>query len=274
MLSLRCWYPRGYKGYKKHWCRGPSLDACCKVVEMMGEEVSQQHGQVSIRDSHISCVVLLTAEDLSKVDAGSYWCVVERMDRDLMEPVTVRVVPGTPWCPAGWRLYWPELFLERLLAHGPAVAWEEAEIPERAPALRHLQPLVPTSIFFCAAVSAPLAAPPAILIPWISTAVTEHPHQHHHDHHHHHHGVSLGSWGTGRARGKAVALTAMGSSGRPHASGRAGTCRVFTCQPGNLGVMQWGPGCCPHFLSHPAAGCRGLQEGTAKAKPQPCEGEN
>lgn len=232
----------------------------------MGEEVPQQHGQVSIQDNHISCMVLLTTEDLSKVDAGSYWCGVEMMGRDLMEPVTVRVVPGKPWCPAGWRLCWPELFLERLLAHGPAVTWEEAEIPERAPALRHLQPLVPTSIFFYAAVSAPPAAPPAIPIPWISTAVTEHLHQHHHHRHCHHHGVSPGSWGTGRARGKAVALTAMGSSGRPHARGLAGTCRVFTRQPGHLGVMQWGPGCCPRFLSHPAAGCGGAAGGHCKSK--------
>ncbi|NXE75978.1 CLM2 protein, partial [Cochlearius cochlearius] len=94
MVSLRCWYPRGYEGYKKYWCWGASSDACCKVVETVGEEVPQQHGQVSIQDSHISCVVLLTAEYLSEVDAGSYWCGVERMGRDLMEPVTVRVVPG------------------------------------------------------------------------------------------------------------------------------------------------------------------------------------
>ncbi|KAF1667680.1 CMRF35-like molecule 3, partial [Aptenodytes patagonicus] len=93
-LSLRCWYPRGYEAYNKYWCRGASRDSCHKVVETVGREAPRQRGRVSIQDSHIFCVVLLTVEDLSEADAGSYWCGVERMGRDLMEPVTVRVVPG------------------------------------------------------------------------------------------------------------------------------------------------------------------------------------
>ncbi|NXS48132.1 CLM3 protein, partial [Balaeniceps rex] len=93
-ISLRCWYPPGYEGYNKYWCRGASWGSCRKVVETAGREVPRQHGRVSIQDSHIFCVVLLTIEDLSEADAGSYWCGVERTGRDLMEPVTVRVVPG------------------------------------------------------------------------------------------------------------------------------------------------------------------------------------
>ncbi|KFV06870.1 CMRF35-like molecule 2, partial [Pterocles gutturalis] len=76
MLSLHCWYPQGYEGYNKYWCRGGG------------------HTQVSIQDSHIFCLVLLTIENISDDDAGSYWCRIERMGRDLMESVTVRVVPG------------------------------------------------------------------------------------------------------------------------------------------------------------------------------------
>ncbi|NXW43956.1 CLM2 protein, partial [Nyctiprogne leucopyga] len=93
-LYLHCWYPRGYEGYNKYWCRGGSRDSCHKVVETAGREATQQHGRVSIKDSHIFCVVLLTMKDLSEEDAGSYWCGVEKMGRDLMELVTVRVVPG------------------------------------------------------------------------------------------------------------------------------------------------------------------------------------
>ncbi|KFV59537.1 CMRF35-like molecule 2, partial [Tyto alba] len=93
-LSLRCWYPRGYEGYNKYWCRGDSRDSCLKVVETAGREVPQQSGRVSIQDRHIFCVVLLTVKNLSEVDAGSYWCGVEKMGRDLMELVTVRVLPG------------------------------------------------------------------------------------------------------------------------------------------------------------------------------------
>ncbi|GAB0197762.1 CMRF35-like molecule 5 [Grus japonensis] len=101
MLSLRCWYPRGYEGYYKYWCGGASRDSCSKVVEAASREVVQQHGQVCIQDNHIFCVVLLTMKDVSEVDAGSYWCGVERTGRDLMELVTVRVVPG------GWAVTGP-----------------------------------------------------------------------------------------------------------------------------------------------------------------------
>ncbi|KAM6240403.1 CMRF35-like molecule 5, partial [Spheniscus humboldti] len=93
-LSLRCWYPPGYEAYNKYWCRGASRDSCHKVVETVGREAPRQRGRVSIQDIHVFCVVLLTVEDISEADAGSYWCGVERMGRDLMEPVTVRVVPA------------------------------------------------------------------------------------------------------------------------------------------------------------------------------------
>ncbi|KGL86115.1 CMRF35-like molecule 1, partial [Charadrius vociferus] len=96
-LSIRCWYPRGYEGYNKYWCQGDSRDSCHKVVETKGREVPWQHGRVSIEDNHVFCVVLLTVKDVSKEDAGNYWCGIERTGRDLMEPVTVRVVPGKPW---------------------------------------------------------------------------------------------------------------------------------------------------------------------------------
>lgn len=109
-VSIRCWYPRGYEGYNKYWCRGASRDSCRKVVETEGSEAPWQHGRVSIQDNHVFCVVLLTMKGISEADAGSYWCGIERMGRDLMEPVTVRVVPGKPWCPAGWKFCWPGPF--------------------------------------------------------------------------------------------------------------------------------------------------------------------
>lgn len=99
-LSLHCWYARGYEGYNKYWCRGAAWGSCHKVVETAGREVPRQHGRVSITDNHIFCVVLLTVEELSMEDAGSYWCGVERAGRDIMEPVTVRVRPAPspePW---------------------------------------------------------------------------------------------------------------------------------------------------------------------------------
>ncbi|XP_062448091.1 CMRF35-like molecule 2 [Rhea pennata] len=93
-LSVRCWYTRGYEGYNKYWCRGASRDSCRKVVETAGPEAPQRRGRVSIADNHVFCVVLLTVEHLSEEDAGSYWCAIERLGRDLMEPVEVAVFPA------------------------------------------------------------------------------------------------------------------------------------------------------------------------------------
>ncbi|XP_040386877.1 CMRF35-like molecule 2 [Cygnus olor] len=95
-LSLHCWYAPGYQGYNKYWCRGASRDSCRKVVETAGREVPRQRGRVSITDNHVFCLVLLTLEGLSEEDAGSYWCGVERAGRDIMTPVTIRVLPATP----------------------------------------------------------------------------------------------------------------------------------------------------------------------------------
>ncbi|OXB59397.1 hypothetical protein ASZ78_009697 [Callipepla squamata] len=94
-LSLRCWYARGYEGYNKYWCRGAARASCRKVVETAGIEVPVRNGRVSIADNRLFCVVLLTVEELSREDAGSYWCGVERAGRDIMGPVTltVRAVP-------------------------------------------------------------------------------------------------------------------------------------------------------------------------------------
>ncbi|KFQ23320.1 CMRF35-like molecule 1, partial [Mesitornis unicolor] len=93
-LSLRCWYPRGYEGYNKYWCHGASRYSCLKMVETAGREAPQQQGRVSIQDNHIFCVILVTMENISEADAGSYWCAIERTGEDMMEPVTVRVIPG------------------------------------------------------------------------------------------------------------------------------------------------------------------------------------
>ncbi|XP_055653114.1 CMRF35-like molecule 8 [Falco peregrinus] len=119
-LSLRCWYPRGYEDYNKYWCEGASRHSCRKVVETAGRDVPQQHGRVSIQDSHIFCVVLLTVQNLSETDAGSYWCGVERTGSDLMEPVTVRVLPAVAATPAAPLATLTPWISSTMMEHTPA----------------------------------------------------------------------------------------------------------------------------------------------------------
>lgn len=110
-LSLNCWYAPGYQGYNKYWCRGASRDSCRKVVETAGREAPRQRGRVSIADNHVFCLVLLTLEELSEEDAGSYWCGVERVGRDIMTPVTIRVLPGERWHFVGFLVFVGESLL-------------------------------------------------------------------------------------------------------------------------------------------------------------------
>uniref|UniRef100_A0A8C6YWN1 Ig-like domain-containing protein n=1 Tax=Nothoprocta perdicaria TaxID=30464 RepID=A0A8C6YWN1_NOTPE len=93
-LSIRCWYPRGYESYPKYWCRGASRDSCHKVAATAEPVTARPRGRLAATDLHVFCVLLLTVERLAEQDAGTYWCGIERLGRDLMEPVTVTVLPG------------------------------------------------------------------------------------------------------------------------------------------------------------------------------------
>uniref|UniRef100_A0A8B9QDE1 Immunoglobulin domain-containing protein n=1 Tax=Apteryx owenii TaxID=8824 RepID=A0A8B9QDE1_APTOW len=115
-LSVQCWYARGYERYNKYWCRGASRDSCRKVVETAGLEAPQRRGRVSITDKQVFCVILLTVEHLSEEDAGSYWCGIERLGKDIMEPVKVAVFPGKSWRHAGLSFLDQEPPLETTLA--------------------------------------------------------------------------------------------------------------------------------------------------------------
>ncbi|PKU32269.1 cmrf35-like molecule 2 [Limosa lapponica baueri] len=149
-LSIRCWYPRGYESYNKYWCRGASRDSCRKVVETEGREVPWQYGRFSINDNRVFCMILLTVKNILEVDAGSYWCGIERTGRDLMELVTVRVVPGQ-------RLEGTRASILPWGTHG------------------HFQPPVSTRTFFYTAALTTPAAPQTTPDPWTPTTVMEHP---------------------------------------------------------------------------------------------------
>ncbi|XP_021270943.1 LOW QUALITY PROTEIN: CMRF35-like molecule 8 [Numida meleagris] len=127
-LSLRCWYARGYEGYNKYWCRGAARGSCHKVVETAGREVPRRHGRISITDNHMFCVVLLTVEELSREDAGSYWCGVEKAGWDIMEPVTLRVTPAPSPVPSNTITEFP--YTANVTATGAGLQEESTSLQE------------------------------------------------------------------------------------------------------------------------------------------------
>nr|XP_013817161.1 PREDICTED: CMRF35-like molecule 9 [Apteryx mantelli mantelli] len=156
-LSVQCWYARGYERYNKYWCRGASRDSCRKVVETAGLEAPQRRGRVSITDKQVFCVILLTVEHLSEEDAGSYWCGIERLGKDIMEPVKVAVFPGKSWRHAGLSFLDQEPPLETTLASSQ----QGGSSNPATPVLTQYKP----------ATSAPLPTTPAAQTPVVSTVM-------------------------------------------------------------------------------------------------------
>ncbi|XP_027968485.1 CMRF35-like molecule 2 [Eumetopias jubatus] len=78
-LSVPCQYEEGYQRHNKYWCRGEYGITCEKIVETKGEEKEERSGRVSIRDHADNFTFIVTMENLTTDDAGSYWCRIQRI---------------------------------------------------------------------------------------------------------------------------------------------------------------------------------------------------
>lgn len=77
-LSVQCQYEEEYQSYKKYWCRGQNEGTCDNIVETQGE-AKEKNGRVSIRDHADRLTFIVTMENLTADDAGSYWCRVRKI---------------------------------------------------------------------------------------------------------------------------------------------------------------------------------------------------
>uniref|UniRef100_A0A452GIQ8 Immunoglobulin V-set domain-containing protein n=1 Tax=Gopherus agassizii TaxID=38772 RepID=A0A452GIQ8_9SAUR len=93
VLTVQCWYGRGYENYIKYWCRGTTSTSCLVVVTT-GSEAMVKHDRVSIKDIHTFCTFIVTMKNLTEGDSGTYWCGIDRLGWDLMFPVKANVLPG------------------------------------------------------------------------------------------------------------------------------------------------------------------------------------
>ncbi|XP_050776818.1 CMRF35-like molecule 5 [Gopherus flavomarginatus] len=98
VLTVQCWYGRGYENYIKYWCRGTTSTSCLVVVTT-GSEAMVKHDRVSIKDIHTFCTFIVTMKNLTEGDSGTYWCGIDRLGWDLMFPVKANVLPAVPASP-------------------------------------------------------------------------------------------------------------------------------------------------------------------------------
>ncbi|XP_037348963.1 CMRF35-like molecule 7 [Talpa occidentalis] len=92
-LTVQCRYNPLWETYVKYWCRGAHWDSCNILVRTTGSEQEVKKGNVSIRDHQKDRVFTVTMEALTRGDAGTYWCGIEKTGLDPWAQVEVTVGP-------------------------------------------------------------------------------------------------------------------------------------------------------------------------------------
>ncbi|KAM9119713.1 uncharacterized protein ACDP82_016032 isoform 1-T1 [Pangshura tecta] len=98
VLTVQCWYGRGYENHIKYWCRGTTSTSCLAVVTTESEAIVKRD-RVSIKDIHTFRTFIVTMKNLTEGDSGTYWCGIDRLGWDLMFSVKVNVLPAAPASP-------------------------------------------------------------------------------------------------------------------------------------------------------------------------------
>ncbi|XP_077019853.1 CMRF35-like molecule 7 [Tamandua tetradactyla] len=92
-LTLQCHYDTGWERHRKWWCRGAGWDFCRILVQTSESGYLQKKGRVLISDNQSNRLFTVTMQNLSKDDADTYWCGIEKFGTDLGVQVKVIVHP-------------------------------------------------------------------------------------------------------------------------------------------------------------------------------------
>ncbi|KAJ6660395.1 hypothetical protein lerEdw1_017818 [Lerista edwardsae] len=93
-VSVECQYRRGYTESVKFWCKEVGLRQCSNVhkIQTTGSEAEVKRNRISIKDNHALRTFMVTMENLTNGDSGTYLCGVEETQRyDIWHPVEVKV---------------------------------------------------------------------------------------------------------------------------------------------------------------------------------------
>uniref|UniRef100_UPI0014463A32 polymeric immunoglobulin receptor-like n=1 Tax=Epinephelus lanceolatus TaxID=310571 RepID=UPI0014463A32 len=90
-VNVSCRYGQGYESYEKYLCKND-----CGDSDVLITTTEAKKHRYSIYDDKHRQVFIATISDLSRTDAGKYWCGVTRTGKDLYTEVKLEV--GREWC--------------------------------------------------------------------------------------------------------------------------------------------------------------------------------
>uniref|UniRef100_A0A8D2LB74 Ig-like domain-containing protein n=1 Tax=Varanus komodoensis TaxID=61221 RepID=A0A8D2LB74_VARKO len=94
-VTLLCKYGKGDEKLVKFWCKETNRRICSsdRIVRTTGSEAEVKWKRMSIKDNHLFHEFLVTMENLTQEDAGTYLCGVER-SYDIWHKVEVNILSG------------------------------------------------------------------------------------------------------------------------------------------------------------------------------------
>lgn len=87
---MSCPYSEGYESYEKYLCKND----CGNNDDVLIKTTEANKNKYSIHDDNQKRVFTATISDLSRTDAGKYWCGVTRNGKDLYTKVNLEVGHG------------------------------------------------------------------------------------------------------------------------------------------------------------------------------------
>ncbi|XP_039082324.1 CMRF35-like molecule 1 isoform X2 [Hyaena hyaena] len=93
-LTVQCRYVQKWQSHKKWWCRGAEWNSCRILVKTNGSEQEAQWKNVSIKDNQKNYTFTVTMVKLTKSDADTYWCGIEKYGTDHGAKVKVTINPA------------------------------------------------------------------------------------------------------------------------------------------------------------------------------------
>ncbi|XP_047221516.1 polymeric immunoglobulin receptor-like isoform X5 [Girardinichthys multiradiatus] len=89
-VRVSCPYGRGYEGHQKYLCKND-----CGYSEILVRTAQKNKTKYSINDDKTTRIFTVIISDLCFDDAGTYWCGVTRVGRDLYTEVKLEVRPDS-----------------------------------------------------------------------------------------------------------------------------------------------------------------------------------
>uniref|UniRef100_A0A8C9WUK0 Immunoglobulin V-set domain-containing protein n=1 Tax=Sander lucioperca TaxID=283035 RepID=A0A8C9WUK0_SANLU len=88
-VKVSCPYGEGYESYEKYLCKND-----CGSDDVLITTTEAKKNRYSIHDDKQKRVFAATISDLSRTDAGKYWCGVTRTGKDIYTEVILEVEQG------------------------------------------------------------------------------------------------------------------------------------------------------------------------------------